>query len=650
MLKKIKSILSVKAFIFIVALCILLMYGISSPNIQFHSQYNSDLEVGSNLSRTDSSKCATMDVYYKMIKEDPDFKRRQSELETFTQNYVKNIKPSDTGVVIIPVVVHIVYNTQIQNISNAVVQSQIDVLNEDFRRLNADTVNTPQPFKQLGGDSRIEFVLAKRDPIGNPSIGITRTPTSVVIFPANNTVKYTALGGHDIWDRDKYLNIWVCNSTFYGGYSQFPGGNPETDGCVIHYPIFGFYGNFLRGHLATHEIGHWFNLRHIWGDAFCGSDSVSDTPIQQTSNGYPCPNFPKITCNNGPYGEMFMNYMDNSQDICKNIFTIGQSNRMNAALNGMRSSLLISNGGVPVSGVPIAHFRSDNTIINFGQSINFFDESGGIPTSWQWIFEGGTPSSSNQQNPSVTYTNGGYYSVKLNVTNSYGMDSVNYVDYIKVGENISNFSLVYPPSNTLINTTSSDTSISVFTWTKSSLSPSVRYKWKLRRNGYPGGVNLNSNNDGADTLISIRNSFLDSIAMGFVGGSDTLSCFWFVYSYIGSDSLISHNQFTVYLIRHSQVGINTVSSSIPDEFKLNQNYPNPFNPNTKIRFALPKSLFARIVIYDLLGRVIETIVNEQLNAGTYEINWNAGKFSSGVYFYKLITNEHSYIKRMVLIK
>ena len=118
----------------------------------------------------------------KMIKEDPDFERRQRELEIFTKNYIKNIKPGDRSVVTIPVVVHIVYNTPLQNISNATVQSQIDVLNKDFRRLNADTVNTPAPFKPLGGDPQIEFVLAKRDPLGNPSIGITRTQTSVVSF------------------------------------------------------------------------------------------------------------------------------------------------------------------------------------------------------------------------------------------------------------------------------------------------------------------------------------------------------------------------------------------------------------------------------------------------------------------------------------
>jgi hypothetical protein len=188
-----------------------------------------------------------MDVYYKMIKEDPDYERRLRELEIFTKNYIKNINPENRSIVKIPVVVHIVYNLPVQNISNAVVQSQIDVLNLDYRRLNADTVNTPAPFKPLGGDPQIEFVLAKRDPLGNPSIGITRTQTPVVNFYLGDSIKHTSLGGHDVWDRDKYLNIWICNLYFTGGYASFPGGNAANDGVVIKYTIFGTIGAVVPG-------------------------------------------------------------------------------------------------------------------------------------------------------------------------------------------------------------------------------------------------------------------------------------------------------------------------------------------------------------------------------------------------------------------
>lgn len=660
MFNKTKSIRGVKTLFFISATFILFLNSSGLPNLLSKTQYEPKQEIISPNNSTDSIKCGTMDVYYKMIKEDPDYENRLRKLEIYTKNYaqhlsdIKDTEPGDKNVVKIPVVFHIIYNIPVQNISNSVVQSQIDVLNQDFRRLNADTVNTPPPFKPLGGDPLIEFVLAKRDPLGNPSIGITRTQTSVVTF-YGDAVKYTAQGGHDIWDRDKFLNIWVCNLYFTGGYSQYPGGNPASDGVVIKYTVCGTIGTVLnpyynKGRMATHEIGHWFNLWHIWGDTLCGNDFVDDTPTQEAANGG-CPPYPHVTCNNGPNGDMFMNFMDYTIDACMNIYTIGQTIRMNAALYGARSSLLTSNGGIPMSGVPIAHLRSDKMTINFGHSINFFDESGGIPTSWQWTFEGGNPSLSNQQNPSVVaYPNAGFYSVKLKVTNSYGTDSVNYINYVKViGANMLPFSVVHPPPNTIINTNATDTARSIFTWTKSSSDPSIRYKWKIRKYGMSTEVSYYSNNNGSDSLITLRNSFLDSLAMTFGGSNDTISCIWKVYSYNGLDSLSSLNQNLVYIIRHP-IGITVVSSSVPVEFKLYQNYPNPFNPVTKIRFALPKSSIVRLVVYDALGRELESLVNEQLGAGTYVADWDASKYSSGVYFYKLETKKFVEIKKMILLK
>ncbi|MCX6162604.1 MAG: M43 family zinc metalloprotease [Ignavibacteriae bacterium] len=646
---------------------ILLLNGNSAPDISYSLNYKPNPDVISQINTTDSFRCATMDVYYKMIKEDPGYEKRLREIEVFTNNYIKNIKPGDRTVVKIPVVVHILYNTPQQNVSNAVIQSQIDVINKDYRRLNADTVNTPAPFKPLGADPQIEFVLAKRDPLGNPSIGITRTQTSVVVFEQGIFIyiHYTVLGGHDIWDRDKYLNIWVCNlGGGYSGYSQFPGGPPATDGNVILYSTFGNLvsigqGN-AKGRVTTHEIGHWFNLRHIWGDAFCGDDLVDDTPTQQQANNS-CPPFPHITCNNGPNGDMYMNYMDYTIDNCANIYTIGQSARMNAALYGVRTSLLTSDGGTPVSGAPLAHFRSDKMTINFGQSINFFDESGGIPTAWQWTFDGGNPAVSNQQNLSVTYPNAGLFSVKLKVSNAYGTDSVNYVNYVKVfGVNMSPFSVVYPPSYTFINTNLSDTARNIFTWAKSSSHPSVKYKWKIRKYGTSAEVSINSNNNGSDSLISLRNGFLDSLATGFGGSSDTVTCIWRVFSYNGSDSLLSQNQNLVYLIRHT-VGIKVISSNVPAEYKLFQNYPNPFNPVTKINFDVSVchsgegrnqfvSLIVSLIIYDALGREVSTLVNEKLNPGSYSVDFNASHLSGGVYFCRMQSADFTDVKKLVLLK
>jgi hypothetical protein len=257
--------------------------------------------------------------------------------------------------VVIPVVVHILHNGEAigsgRNLSVAQIQSQIDVLNEDFRRLNANRINTPAPFATVAADVNIQFRLACTDPNGNPTNGITRTQTSIITFdrlenPDRTTdevatrIKFTNQGGVDAWNTNSYLNIWVCNlgSTLLG-YAQSPfqfANSPNTDGVVILYNAFGRTGNLLSpydgGQTATHEIGHWLNLFHIWGNSSCGNDQVDDTPVQQGPN-YVCPIFPRNTiCNNNSEGEMFMNYMDYSPDACMNLFTIGQRNRMRATL------------------------------------------------------------------------------------------------------------------------------------------------------------------------------------------------------------------------------------------------------------------------------------------------------------------------------
>jgi hypothetical protein len=220
---------------------------------------------------------------------------------------------------------------------------------------------------------------------------------------------------------------------------------------------------------------------------------------------------------------------------------------------------------------------------------------------------------------------------------------------------MSAFFVVHPPSFTFINTSAADTTKSTFTWTKSSSHPSIRYKWKIRKYGTSTEVTYNSNNNGSDSVINLRNNLLDSIAMNFGGSSDTVTCIWRVFSYNGSDSLISQNQNLVYLVRHI-VGINVISSSVPSEYKLFQNYPNPFNPVTKIKFDIAKkedriqNSEVKLKIYDITGREIITLVNEQLQPGTYKVTFDGSDYSSGIYFYKLSTTDFTDTKRLVLLK
>ena len=269
---------------------------------------------------------------------------------------------NQNAVVTIPVVFHVVYRTATENISAEQIQSQLDVLNDDFRRLNSDVDDIwPQ-----AADTEIEFCLASFDPQGNPTDGILRVPTTVSEFGTNDAVKSASSGGSDAWPYNEYLNFWVCNiGGGILGYAQFPGGSASTDGVVCGYQYTGTTGTatapFDLGRTATHEVGHWLNLRHIWGDGGCGaSDFVDDTPDSDGPN-YGCA-LGNVACNTT---DMVQNYMDYSDDACMNLFTQGQTDRMLALFQpgGFRAGLLESNGCAPPCEVSCG--CTDDTACNF---------------------------------------------------------------------------------------------------------------------------------------------------------------------------------------------------------------------------------------------------------------------------------------------
>ncbi len=305
--------------------------------------------------------CGSHEHHIQMMQSDPQYAAEHEKIDRQTEDYVANPAKHTRVVKTIPVVFHIVYNTAAQNVSDAQVQSQLAVLNADFRKLNADWSNTPAVFQGLVADCEIQFCLAQQDPNGLATTGINRVATNKTSFSTNDAVKSAAQGGANAWDRNKYLNIWVCNlSGGVLGYAQFPGGAAATDGVVITYTGFGTIGTaqapFNKGRTATHEVGHWLNLYHIWGDdgTGCnGSDQCGDTPNQADEN-YGCPAFPQVSCANGPNGDMFMNFMDYTDDACMYMFTAGQKTRMDAlfAPGGARVALLTSPGcNAPGGGV-----------------------------------------------------------------------------------------------------------------------------------------------------------------------------------------------------------------------------------------------------------------------------------------------------------
>lgn len=306
--------------------------------------------------------CGFMAVHEYAVEQEVGYAAERRRLERAAP-LLRSAAPPITQPVKIPVVVHVLHGTPAQNISDEVVQAQIASLTNDFRAVNPDVDRVPTPFKPLVADSLVEFQLATRDPYGRPTNGITRTATVARRFPLatppssrlrstyiEREVKTAGLGVPG-WPREHYLNVWVCEMGKRPlGFAAFPGSAAWRDGVVIDRRAFGVGGSatppFDQGRTLTHEVGHWLDLLHIWGDdsgACSLSDNVGDTPNQGGPNDG-APSFPRISCDNGPHGDLFMNYMDYVNDAAMMMFTHGQVARMHAALSGPRATILRSPG------------------------------------------------------------------------------------------------------------------------------------------------------------------------------------------------------------------------------------------------------------------------------------------------------------------
>ncbi len=419
-------------------------------------------------------RCYAEEHRLELAKKEPSLEIKRAAYEAELDNYIaanKNNKQAQ-ATKIIPVVVHVLHVGGIENISKAQIDDQIRILNEAYSFTNANKSGIPSQMLPICGAANIEFRLANLDPNGNCTDGVTRTYTNLT----NQTANRDDVKGVIYWPSNKYLNIWLVKGiessgtgTSGGiilGYAQFPGfGAITTDGLVVRHDYFGTIGTASAGDLGSttvHEAGHWFNLRHIWGDQPCGTDLVSDTPPHQGANQSFCPAYPwhpNNTCGGGPDGEMYFNYMDYTTGGCQAAFSIGQGTRMNAALNSSTSGRnnLWSAANLTATGVanvtpnacaPKAEYTPTNyKVICKGQSVIFKDNSyNGVPTSYSWSFQGGTPATSTNVTDTVIYATAGVYDVTYTATNAFGSSTKTKTGYIVVTNDVATPAAIYSES------------------------------------------------------------------------------------------------------------------------------------------------------------------------------------------------------------
>ncbi|MFC4818221.1 zinc metalloprotease [Flavobacterium sp. GCM10023249] len=310
-----------------------LLLSASAALLMFSCQKDDNSTNQEQANATAHRGCASHEVLERQMRENPELASKMAQIEKFSNEAMKTGRLVN-GKIEIPVVFNVLYRTSAENISLAQLQSQIDVLNKDFNAANSDYNTANNPYSTVRANIGITFVLDQ----------VIRKSTTKSSWGTNDVMKNAKRGGIAPTSPTTKLNIWVC--TIGGGilgYAQFPGGSSATDGVVLDSKYTGNTGTatapFNLGRTATHEVGHWMNLRHIWGDATCGNDQVADTPVHDTANyGVPAVGH-RSTCTGTPL-EMYMNYMDYTDDRGMYMFSLGQKSRMDAifAAGGARNS------------------------------------------------------------------------------------------------------------------------------------------------------------------------------------------------------------------------------------------------------------------------------------------------------------------------
>lgn len=657
--------------------------------------------------------CGTSEAVAKSLQEDPQYVKNQEALALYTQQYESiNYKSSGT-VYTIPMVFHVIHNYGAENTSKEQIEDAVRVLNIDYRKLNDDTADIISAFKDIAADIEIQFKLATLDENGNCTNGITRT-VSTQTFSADDDVKKLVQ-----WDPSMYLNVWVVDviESGAGGYSYYPGVASWKDGIVILNSQLGSIGTSGGSDLAigslTHEVGHYLNLKHTWGgtnDPGVSSNCSDDDDVTDTPN---C--IGQTTCNTAANGcgvlENVQNYMDYAGCLC--MFTEGQKTRMRAALTsseGDRNDLWKTSNlqatGTYSSSVPelcTADFTYDKTFICDESSVTFTDASwNGTPSSWNWTFTGGTPSSSTDSMPTVTYSTAGDYSVTLTVSNSTGSASATKTSVIHVSQ----LWAIYGPDYTdgfedATNFSNQWDIINVDgakTWSRSSTAVyEGSYALKMSNFGNSAGAvdEIISPSFDLSYITSPKLKFRIAYAQQTTDNSDLLKIYassdcgetWTLrYSKQGSSlattsnlvttdyvpssseweehevsftgSLLAGNvrlkfQFTndggnnLYIDDLYMTGeISGIKTLDPIDLKFDVS-PNPINDHSTAKFYLLDNHTCSLSIYDVLGRETTVFESKQLTAGEQLFPLNNYINTQGMYFIKLSIDGNEFVKSVV---
>lgn len=619
----------------------------------------------------------------------------------------------------IPVVFHVLHQYGVENISDAQINDQIAIFNRDFNRQNTDTNVVITPFKNLIGDVHFAFQLAKKDPNGNCTNGINR-------YYDANTASWTGNPGDYLytWDSQRYLNIYVVRSIESGaaGYAYYPGSlNPsdDMDAILILSNYVGSIGTSSVGksRALTHEVGHWFNLQHVWGNTnnpgvACGNDQVNDTPVTKGFTSCPAQANSDV-CTAGIY-ENYQNYMDYS--YCSVMFTPGQATRMTNAINNgivgrnnLSSASNLSFTGIsPVAAcAPKADFTSNKQVVCINQSVAYSDISSiTAPTSWSWTFPGGTPSTSSVQNPTVTYSAPGTYSVLLTSSNANGSSSETKVNYITVvnspqtGNLQEGFESAAIPNATWsvknmasLATNWQQTSAASASGSKSAkVDQSIEagttvelYSPTYNFSAMPG-VTLKFKWAGAERDTSTNSSF-DILSVQFstncgatwsprlnrsmktgqvgvsalqTGGNFVPSPSQFYQDNVPLAGLTSEAnimfkfKFTAETGTSNHFYLDDINLSTPTgiaEIPLVSNiqfFPNPASDQVTVEFDLVDDKAIAVEMKDVLGREVKTGETSYRQAGHHQVSLPLGDVAKGIYFISLKSNAQVITKKLVV--